>query len=64
MDAIIIEGDAENNRILAKLAKKIGNRVISLNDEEYEDLAFGKMMTDSKTGEDVSRVEIMKKLKK
>ena len=64
MGAIIIKGDTENNKILAKLAKKLGNKVISINEEEYEDFALGKMMDESKTGQTATREEVMKKLKK
>ncbi|MFP4042439.1 MAG: hypothetical protein ACLFT6_06730 [Bacteroidales bacterium] len=63
MGAIIIKGDTENNKILAKLAKKLGNKVISINEEEYEDFALGKMMDESKTGQTATREEVMKKLK-
>jgi hypothetical protein len=61
MGAIIIKGDSESNKILAELAEKLGNKVISINEEEFEDFAFGKMMDEDKTGETVSREEIMKK---
>jgi hypothetical protein len=64
MGAIIIKGDTENNKILAKLAEKLGNKVISIKDEEFEDFALGKMMDESKTGETASREEIMRKLRK
>ena len=62
MGAIIIKGDPENNKILARLAEKLGNKVISINDEELEDFALGKIMDESKTGKTVTREEIMKKL--
>ena len=61
MGAIIIKGDSESNKILAELAEKLGNKVISINEEEFEDFAFGKMMDEDKTRETVSREEIMKK---
>ena len=64
MGAIIIKGDTENNKILAKLAEKLGNKVISIKDEEFEDFALGKMMDESKTDETTSREEIMRKLRK
>ena len=64
MGAIIIKGDTENNKILAKLAEKLGNKVISIKDEEFEDFALGKMMDESKTDETASREEIMRKLRK
>ena len=64
MGAIIIQGDSENNKILAKLAEKLGNKVISIKEEEYEDFALGKMMDENKTGDNATRDEIMKKLRK
>ena len=63
MGAIIIKGDSESNKILARLAEKLGNKVISIDEEEFEDFAFGKLMDENKTGETVSREEIMRKLK-
>jgi len=63
MGAILIKGDPENNKIIEKLAKKLGSNVHSIKDEEYEDIVFGKMMEESKTGKVVIREEIMKKLK-
>ena len=63
MGAIIIKGDTDNNKILAKLAKKLGNKVISINEEEYEDFALGKMMDERKTGQTATREEVMKNLK-
>ena len=63
MGAIIIKGDTESNKILAILAKKLGNKVISINEEEYEDFALGKIMDESKTGKSATREEVMKKLK-
>jgi len=64
MGAIIIKGDTENNKILAKLAEKLGNKVISIKDEEFEDFTLGKMMDESKTDETATREEIMRKLRK
>jgi len=63
MGAIIIKGDPENNKILARLAEKLGSKVIAINDEDLEDFALGKMMDESKTGETITREDIMNKLK-
>ena len=62
MSAIIIKADKKSNKILAELAKKLGGNVLSIDDEKFEDIAFGTMMEEAKTGENVSREEIMKKL--
>jgi hypothetical protein len=63
MSAIVIQADARNNKILAELAKKLGGKVLSLNDEQYEDFALGSLMDKVKTNENVSREIIMNKLR-
>lgn len=63
MGAIIIRADKKSNRILSELARKLGGTVINLEDEQYEDIALGAAMDDSKTGETVDRDLIMRKLK-
>jgi len=62
MSAIIIKSDNQNTKILKELAKKLGADVISINEDLYEDLALGLLIDRSKTGENVSRDSIMKKL--
>jgi CheY-like chemotaxis protein len=65
MASIIIQSDnSDNLELIAKLAKKLGVHVSSVTDEQSEDLAFGTIMTSSKTGKTVSREVIMKKLQK
>lgn len=63
MSTILIKADSENNEILAELAKKLGGKVIDINDEQFENLMFGSMMNHVKTGKTVSKSVIMKKLK-
>lgn len=63
MSAIVIQADSKSNKILADLAKKLGGKVLSLNDEQYEDFALGSLMDKVKTNKTVSREIIMKKLK-
>ncbi len=63
MGAIIIKADTKSNKILFELAKKLGANVLSLRDEQFEDFALGTLMDSIKTGENVSRDEVMKKLK-
>jgi hypothetical protein len=63
MAALIIKSkNPENLRLLAEIAKKMGDtaQTISLND--MEDLVFGEMMNKAKTGKTVSREEVMKTL--
>jgi hypothetical protein len=62
MTAIIIKVDSKSNKILAKLARKLGGNVLSIDDSQYEDIALGILMDKEKTGEIVSRDEIMRKL--
>mgnify|MGYP001041862456 CR=1 FL=1 len=62
MSYIIIKADAESNKILAELAKKLGGNVISVDDEKLEDIVFAEMMKEEKTGENIDRDVIMKKL--
>ena len=62
MSAIVIKTDSKSSKILKDLAKKLGGSVFSINDNQYEDIALGTLMDKEKTGETVSREEIMKKL--
>ena len=64
MGAILIQADSKSNKLLADLAKKLGGNVLSVKDEQFEDLALGALMNTVKTNETVSRESIMKKLKK
>lgn len=63
MSALIIESkNPENLKILSSLAKMLGDQVKAIDVEEIEDLLFGKMMENVKTGDKVSRENIMKSL--
>ncbi len=64
MGAVVIKIDKKNNRLISKLAKELGGKVISIDDEQYEDLVTGQLMDKEKTNESVSREEIMSKLRK
>jgi hypothetical protein len=64
MNAIVIKADNQNTKILKELAKKLGADVISINEEQFEDLALGLIMDKVKTGETISRDSIMNKLDK
>ena len=63
MSTILIKADKQSNKILADLAKKLGGDVLNINDNVLEDLMFGQMMDSVKTGETLSKSEILKKLK-
>ncbi|MDN3582842.1 hypothetical protein [Mucilaginibacter flavus] len=63
MATIIIQSDSSDNLdLIAKLAKKLGDKVSTLTDEQSEDIALGKIIDKVKTGKSVSRDAIMKKL--
>jgi hypothetical protein len=64
MGAILIQADSQSNKILSDLAKKLGAKVLSIKDEQFEDMALGSLMDAVKTDENVSRELIMKKLRK
>jgi hypothetical protein len=64
MSAIVIQADTKSNKILSDLAKRLGGKVLSLKDEQYEDFALGSLMDKVKTNETVSRDIIMKKLRR
>ena len=63
MAAIIIKVDNESNKILTRLAKKLGGDVISSGDDQFEDFALGTLMDQEKTGERVPKEEVLKKLR-
>lgn len=64
MGAVVIKIDKKNNRLISKLVKELGGNVISIDDEQYEDLVLGKLMEQEKTNDLVSRDEIIAKLRK
>ncbi len=64
MSAIVIQSKSKNNlRLLGELAKKIGEQVTVLSEEQIEDLAFGNYIKKSRTGKNVPIDLVMKKLR-
>ncbi len=61
MSTFLINSDSSNTKLLLELAKKLGANVVSINDEQYEDLLLGNEMDKIKTNELVSKEEILKK---
>ena len=60
MATLIIESsDPKNVKLLAELAKKLGDRVKSINATEMEDLLFGDLMESVKTGEYINKADVM-----
>ena len=64
MTAILIKSDKKNNKMLYDMAKKIGAKVFSLKEEQFEDIALGMMMDKVKTGELVTKEVVLRKLRK
>ena len=63
MSALIIESkNPDNLKILASLAKMLGDNVKAIDIDDIEDLLFGKMMKNIKTGKTTSRESVMKSL--
>ena len=63
MTAIIIKTEEKKGlKLLTDLAKQLGYSVSIVSDSEIEDFAFGKHMDKIRTGETVSREELMEKL--
>ena len=63
MSALIIESkNPDNLKILASLAKMLGDNVKAIDIDDIEDLLFGKMMKNMKTGKTTSRESVMKSL--
>ncbi len=63
MGAVVIKIDEKNNRIISRLINEFNSEVLSINDEQFEDLALAKLMESQKTNETVSRETIMNRLK-
>ena len=63
MDAIIIKADKQSNKLLLELAQKLGASVFSIKKDQFEDLYLGQIMEKTKTGNLVSREDIVKKLR-
>ena len=64
MAAIVIRSKSnENLKLIAALAAKMGEKVTQVEEELLEDFALGLMMKKAKTGKNVARATIMKKLR-
>lgn len=64
MSTIVINADNQSSKILKELAERLGANVMSLKEDQYEDLLLGANMDILKSGSNVSRETILKKLKK
>ena len=63
MGALVVKINRKNNQLISRLVKELGGDVLSINDEQYEDLALGNLMDDVKTNEDVDKDLVLKKLR-
>lgn len=64
MDALLIEpSDLKSFKLISEMAKQLGSRVKSISIEDKEDLVLGEMMKGAKTGEYVSKEDLLKKLR-
>lgn len=62
MGAIIIKADRKTIEILSELARRLEGEVLNITNTQFEDFALGSQMDLVKTGKNVSRKKIMKKL--
>lgn len=62
MGAVVIKIEKKNNKLINRLIKELGSNILSINDEQFEDIALAKLMENEKTNETVSREIIMNKL--
>jgi hypothetical protein len=53
----------EDLELLMTLVRKMGGKSVNLTEDESEDLALGVLMQQQRTGENVSREEVMAKLR-
>lgn len=53
----------EDLELLVALVRKMGGKSVNLTEDESEDLALGVLMQQQRTGENVSREEVMAKLR-
>ncbi len=64
MSAIVIQSKSKNNlKLLGDLAKKIGEQVTVLTEEQIEDLTFGNHMKKARTGKNVPMELVIKRLR-
>ena len=63
MGAILINTtSSENLKLLKMLAARLGEKATTLTEEEAEDFLLGVLMKKSRTGKNVSKESVLKKL--
>ncbi len=61
MAALIIEtSNPKSLKLIAELAKQLGSKVKSISPNDIEDVLFGEMIDNAKTGEYVSKEDLLK----
>ena len=64
METLVIQSKSKTNlKILAELARKLGESTAEFSSTEVEDFDLGILMLKEKTGKPVSRETIMRKLR-
>ena len=63
MGALVVKINRKNNQLISRLVKELGGDVLSINDEQYEDLALGNLIDEVKTNEDVDKDLVLNKLR-
>jgi len=63
MGTLVIKADNPSSKILKKLAEHMGASVAIVQDSQLEDLIFGNMLENAKTGKNASKDEVFKNLK-
>jgi len=63
MSTILINSDPTTSKLILELSKKLGANVLSLKNEQFEDLILGNQMDKIKTNELVSKSDILLQLK-
>ena len=64
MEAIIVHiRNKRNTQFIIELAKRLGGSVKELSKEQYYDIMMGELMNKIKTGEEISKMTILEKLK-
>ena len=63
MGALVVKINRKNNQLISRLVKELGGDILSINDEQYEDLALGNLIDEVKTNEDVDKDLVLKKLR-
>jgi hypothetical protein len=65
METLLIQTQSKStSKLLINLVKKMGDKAQVLSPEIAEDLAFGWMMSQEKTGKNVSKSSILEHLSK